>query len=386
MRRLLSPVALLALVLALAACGGGNDKKSASTPATTATSPSTTPTTETTGLARNPGGPKVTTVAEGLEIPWEIGFLPDGRALITERPGRVRLLLPDGRLSDKAVASVDVVADGEGGLLGLAVDPDFESNSFVYVYRTTEEGNQVARYRLDGTRLREQATIVQDIPAGAIHDGGRIRFGPDKKLYISTGETGNGELAQNPDSLGGKFLTLTPDAYRGDGGEPQIYSTGHRNPQGFDWEPKTGRLVATEHGPSGGDGPHGFDELNIVRRGGNYGWPEVYGRQHGAFVAPVDVYEEAIAPSGGSFVTKPGSEWTGDFIFGALVGEQMRRIRLKGDRVAIDEPLFSGKYGRIRTVVEGPDGALYALTSNRDGRGSPRDGDDRLLRIVPPAA
>ncbi len=379
-------LALPLVALALAACGGDDDKKSASAPATTATTPSTTATTETTELARNPGGPKVETVAEGLEIPWEIGFLPDGRALITERPGRVRLLLPDGKLSDKAVANVDVVADGEGGLLGLAVDPDFETNSFVYLYRTTENGNQVARYRLDGTRLREQATIVQDIPAGGIHDGGRIRFGPDRKLYISTGETGNGELAQNRDSLGGKVLTLTPDAYRGDGGEPDILSTGHRNPQGFDWEPKTGRLVATEHGPSGGDGPRGFDELNIVRKGGNYGWPEVYGRDHGAFVAPVAVYEEAIAPSGGSFVTKPDSEWTGDFIFGALVGEQMRRIRLKGDRVVINEPLFQGEYGRIRTVVEGPDGALYALTSNRDGRGSPRDGDDRLLRIVPPAA
>jgi glucose/arabinose dehydrogenase len=383
MRRLLLPVLVL---LAIAGCGGGSDDKKATTPSTTATTaPPATTTTDEQALARNAGGPKVETVAEGLEIPWEIGFLPDGRALITERPGRVRLLLPDGKLSDKAVANVDVVTDGEGGLLGLAVDPDFESNSFVYLYRTTEDGNQVARYRLDGTRLREQAVVAQDIPAGPVHDGGRIRFGPDRKLYISTGEAGDGSRAQDPNSLGGKFLTLTPDAYRGDGGEPQIFSTGHRNPQGFDWEPKTGRLVATEHGPSGGDGPHGFDELNIVRQGGNYGWPEVYGRQHGAFVAPVAVYEEAIAPSGGSFVTQPGSEWTGDFVFGALVGEQMRRIRLKGDRVVINEPLFSGKYGRIRTVVEGPDGALYALTSNRDGRGSPRDGDDRLLRIVPPA-
>ena len=159
-------LALVLVALALAACGGDNDKKSASTPATTATSPAPTATTETTDLARNPGGPKVETIAEGLEIPWEIGFLPDGRALITERPGRVRLLLPDGKLSGKAVANVDVVADGEGGLLGLAVDPDFESNSFVYLYRTTERGNEVARYRLDGTRLREQATIVQDIPGG----------------------------------------------------------------------------------------------------------------------------------------------------------------------------------------------------------------------------
>ena len=386
MRRLSLPLALLAAALFLAACGGGDDKKSASATTTNEFPPPPTTTTDEQTLARNPGGPKVSTVATGLEVPWEIAFLPDGRALITERPGRVRLLLPDGKLSPRSVAEVDVTADGEGGLLGLAVDPDFDRNSFVYLYRTTDQGNQVARYRLDGMRLREQATIVQDIPAGSIHDGGRIRFGPDRKLYISTGEAGDGTRAQDENSLGGKFLTLTPDAYRGDGGEPQIYSTGHRNPQGFDWEPKTGRLISTEHGPSGGDGPHGFDEINVVRKGGNYGWPEVHGKQHGAFIAPVKVYDEAIAPSGGSFVTKPGSAWTGDFIFGALVGEQMRRIRLKGDRVVLDEPLFQGKYGRIRDVVEGPDGALYVLTSNRDGRGSPRDGDDKLLRIVPPAS
>jgi glucose/arabinose dehydrogenase len=386
MRRLASPAALLVLAVALvlAGCGGGG-KKRTSTPPSTATTPPATTTTDEQKLARNPGGPKVETLATGLEVPWEIGFLPDGRALITERPGRVRLLLPDGKLSAQAVANVDVLAEGEGGLLGLAVDPDFENNSFVYLYRTTSRGNEVARYRLDGTRLREQAVVAQDIPAGQIHDGGRIRFGPDQRLYISTGEAGQGSRAQDPNSLGGKFLTLTPDAYRGAGGEPQIFSSGHRNPQGFDWEPKTGRLLSTEHGPSGNDGPHGFDELNLVRQGGNYGWPDVYGHQHGAFIAPIAVYDQAIAPSGGSFVTKPGSAWTGDFIFGALVGEQIRRVRLKGNRVVINEPLFQGKYGRIRDVVEGPDGALYALTSNRDGRGSPRPGDDRLLRIVPPA-
>jgi glucose/arabinose dehydrogenase len=386
MRRLLSAAALLSVALLLVACGGGGgDDKPASATTTNDFPPPPTATTDEQSLARNPGGPKVTTVATGLEVPWEIGFLPDGRALITERPGRVRLLLPDGKLSPKSVAEVDVVADGEGGLLGLAVDPDFERNSFIYLYRTTERGNEVARYRLDGTRLREQATIVQDIPAGPIHDGGRIRFGPDRKLYISTGEAGDGSRAQDENSLGGKFLTLTPDAYRGDGGEPQIFSTGHRNAQGFDWQPKTGLLLSTEHGPSGGDGPHGFDELNVVRKGGNYGWPEVYGKDHGAFIAPVAVYDQAIAPSGGSFVTKPGSAWTGDFIFGALIGEQMRRIRLKDGRVVLNERLFPGKYGRIRDVVEGPDGALYALTSNRDGRGSVRSGDDKLLRIVPPS-
>ena len=382
MRRLLSPAALLVVLLVLGC--GGDDKKDTSTPTTGTTA--TTPTqTDAQLLDRARGEPEVTTVAEGLEVPWEIGFLPDGRALITERPGRVRLLLPDGKLRPGAVANVDVVAEGEGGLLGLAVDPLFASNSFVYLYRTTERGNQVARYRLDGTRLREVAVIAQDIPAGPVHDGGRIRFGPDRKLYISTGEAGEGSRAQDENSLGGKFLTLTPDAYRGDGGEPQIFSTGHRNPQGFDWEPRTNRLLSTEHGPSGGDGPRGFDELNLVRQGANYGWPEVFGREHGAFVAPIAVYEEAIAPSGGSFVAKPGSEWTGDFLFGTLVGEHVRRVRLRGNRVAVDEPLFEGEYGRIRDIVEGPDGALYALTSNRDGRGSPRDGDDKLLRIVPPA-
>jgi glucose/arabinose dehydrogenase len=374
---------ILALgVLALAGCGGDSDDSDdrATSPATTATSPPPTATTEEPRLARNPGGPKVETVAEGLEAPWEIAFTPDGRALVTERPGRVRLLGPDGTLRERPVANVDVAAVGEGGLLGLAIDPRFDRNSYVYLYRTTDGGNEVVRYRLDGTRLREQAVIARDIPAGSNHDGGRIHFGPDQRLYISTGEAGEGSRAQDPNSLGGKFLTLTPDAYRGDGGEPQIFSTGHRNSQGFDWEPRTNRLVATEHGPTG------FDELNVVRRGGNYGWPEVIGSDHGSFIAPVTVYEEAIAPSGGSFVSLPGSEWTGDFLFGALVGEQMRRIRLRGNEVVVDEPLFQGEYGRIRTVVEGPDGALYALTSNRDGRGSPRDGDDKVLRIVPPAA
>jgi glucose/arabinose dehydrogenase len=321
-------------------------------------------------------------VASGLDVPWEIGFLPDGRALITERGGTVRMLLPDGTL--RTAGTVDVVADGEGGLLGLAVDPDFSQTRFVWLYRTTERGNEVARYRLDGSRLREQEVVVQDIPAGPVHDGGRIRFGPDGFLYISTGESGNGPIAQDPESLGGKFLRLSPDLARGGGGEPQIWSRGHRNPQGFDWEPKTGRLVATEHGPSGGDGPRGFDEINVVRQGGNYGWPEVHGVEHGAFDAPVVVYREAIAPSGGSFLKSPGSAWTGDFLFGALVGEQVRRVRLDGNRAVVNERVPQVDVGRVRTVVEGPDGALYALTSNRDGRGSPRSGDDRLVRIIPP--
>jgi glucose/arabinose dehydrogenase len=166
---------------------------------------------------------------------------------------------------------------------------------------------------------------------------------------------------------------------------PEVFSLGHRNSQGFDWQPGTGLLVASEHGPSGGDGPQGFDEINIVRQGANYGWPSVFGiGRRAGLVSPVVLYREAIAPSGASFVSLPGSSWTGDFLVATLRGQHIRRVRLRGGRAVINQALFAGRYGRLRTVVEGPDGALYALTSNRDGRGSPRGGDDRVLRIIPP--
>jgi len=379
-----------ALVAALAAAACGGDDEPAPTvsapPRTTASAP---PAADRPAprLARNPGGPKVETAATGLEVPWEIAFLPDGRALITERPGRVRLLSAAGRLQAAPVAQVSVASDGEGGLLGLAVDPQFARNRFVYLYRTTGEDNEVVRYRLDGARLREQAVVVEGIPAGAIHDGGRIHFGPDRRLYVSTGESGNPDLAQDRGSLGGKFLALGPAAYRGAGpARPEVFSLGHRNPQGFDWQPGSGRLVASEHGPSGGDGPRGNDEVNVVRAGANYGWPEISGdERRGGLESPAALYRDAIAPSGATFVSLPGSAWTGDFLVAALVGEQMRRLSFAGARVTGNEALFEGDFGRLRTVVEGPDGALYALTNNTDGRGSPREGDDRVLRIVPPA-
>jgi glucose/arabinose dehydrogenase len=335
---------------------------------------------------RSPGGPAVATIATGLSVPWEIAFLPDGRALITERPGRVRLLTRDRRLLGAPVAQVPVSARGEGGLLGLAVDPDFARNRLVYVYRTTSSANQVVRYRLTGLRLIRQAVIVDGIPAAAVHDGGRIHFGPDRRLYITTGEAANGPLAQRRGSLGGKFLRLSAAGYRSPRAvRPEVFSLGHRNSQGFDWQPGTGLLVASEHGPSGGDGPQGFDEINIVRQGANYGWPSVFGiGRRAGLVSPVVLYREAIAPSGASFVSLPGSSWTGDFLVATLRGQHIRRVRLRGGRAGINQALFAGRYGRLRTVVEGPDGALYALTSNRDGRGSPRGGDDRVLRIIPP--
>jgi len=367
--------ALLAAVgVALAGCAGGDERQAPPPAADTKTAPAPEASEQ---PRRNPGEPRLETVAENLEAPWEIGFLPDGRALITERPGRVRLLRADGTLTARPVAEVAVAAVGEGGLLGLAVDPRFARNGFVYLYRTTDSGNEIARYRLEGERLEEEATILRGIEAGVIHDGGRIHFGPDGNLYASTGEAGDEGLAQDPDSLNGKVLRLS--GFRGDRARPEIVSLGHRNVQGFDWD-RGGRLFATEFGPESDD------EVNLIRKGRNYGWPEVQGTEGGDGFEPALVeYESVIAPSGGTFVSQPGSEWTGSFVFGALVGEQIRRVVFDGAIPTTDEALFEGELGRVRTVVEGPDGALYALTNNTDGRGSPSEGDDRVVRIIPPA-
>jgi glucose/arabinose dehydrogenase len=328
---------------------------------------------------------RVTSVATGLEIPWEIAFLPDGRALVTERPGRVRLLGRDRELRREPVAHVQVSAVGEGGLLGLAVDPAFARNRFVYLYYTTAGGMRLERWRFSGGRLRRERSLVDGIAAGRIHDSGRIAFGPDRRLYVATGDSGDGELAQQTDSLNGKFLALSPAQYRGAGGRPEIISSGHRNPQGFDWEPGSRRLIATEHGPTEGvDGPDGYDEVNRIVKGGNYGWPRVYGFNQAGFNAPLRVYRRPLAPSGAAFVTRRGSAWTGNFLFAALRGEQLRRLVFRDGHIVAEQALLRGRFGRFRTVVEGPDGALYALTSNRDGRGTPRTGDDRILRITPP--
>jgi glucose/arabinose dehydrogenase len=325
------------------------------------------------------------TVARGLEIPWEVAFLPGGDALVTERPGRVRLLRRDGELVRRPVARVGVSAQGEGGLLGLALDPSFERNRYVYLYYTTADGMKLERRRLSHGRLIGGRSLVEGIAAGKIHDSGRIAFGPDRRLYVGTGDGGEGLRAQDPSSLNGKFLALTPRQYRGSGGRPAIVSIGHRNPQGFDWEPGTGRMIATEHGPTQGlDGPSGWDEVNEIVAGQNYGWPLAYGADQSPYTSPLRAYPQPLAPSGATFVRRHGSRWTGSYLFACLRGEQLRRLVFRDGRIVVDEALLRGRYGRLRTVVEGPRGALYVLTSNRDGRGTPRAGDDRILRVTPP--
>ena len=248
---------IVPLVLALAACGGSSANGARTAGAT----------------------PSVSTVATGLQVPWEIAFLPGGDALITERPGRVRLLT--ARRALRPVAGIPVVTGGENGLLGLAVDPAFARNRLVYLFLTTRSGNVVRRYRYSDGRFAFQRTIVRGIRAADNHDGGRLRFGPDRRLYISTGDATQPSLAQDRGALNGKLLRLGLGAARGRGGRPQIVSLGHRNPQGFDWQPGTGRLYEDEHGQTGND------EMNLIRAGANYGWPLLQGgarrgRLHGA--------------------------------------------------------------------------------------------------------
>jgi glucose/arabinose dehydrogenase len=329
---------------------------------------------------------RVRTVATGLEIPWDLAFLPDGRALVTERPGRVRLLTSDGQLAP--VARVAVSSRGEGGLLGIALDPEFLDNQLVYLYFTGTTSMHLERWRWTGSRLVREASLVDGIEAGDVHDSGRIAFGPDGRLYLATGDAGSPDLAQDPRSLNGKLLALTPQQYHGStAADPTMIASGLRNTQGFDWQPGTGLLIANDHGPSGFDGPEGYDEVNVIVPGGNYGWPDAIGddTDGGRFLAPARIYLDPIAPSGGTFLTGD-SAWQGQYVLAALRGEELHRLTIDGDRVVADEPFLTGQYGRLRSVVEAPDGSLYVLTSNRDGRGAPTPADDRILRVeLPPS-
>jgi glucose/arabinose dehydrogenase len=314
--------------------------------------------------------PSAGTVARGLDHPWEMAFLPDGSSLVSERPGRLRFVTKDLRLSGRVVARFDV-SGGEGGLLGVAVDPRFRSNRYVYVFRTTERGGALVRYRFVRRRLRSKRTLFGGISVNAIHNGGRLKFGPGRRLYLTTGDSADPSTSQSSRSRNGKFLALSRRQVLGRGGRPAIVSKGHRNPQGFAFSPRRRTLFATEHGSSG------CDEVNVIRRGSNYGWPLVRcAATAPGLVRPLTFYPASIAPSGATFVTQGGSSWSGDFMFGALRGRHIRRLTIRDGAVVRNQALFRGDFGRIRTVVEGPDGALYALTDN----GS----DDRIIRIVPP--
>lgn len=328
------------------------------------------------GIDKDAAGNDINVVAERLEVPWEVIELPDGDLLVTERPGTVSRIGKEDRRAHQ-IAGVRHI--GEGGLLGLALHPDFQQNRQLYVFLTTERGgqliNRIERYRYENDNLSDRQVILDEIPGARNHDGGRIAFGPDGKLYATTGDAGRPDLAQDRTSLAGKILRLNDD-----GSIPEdnpfnsvVYSYGHRNPQGIAWDDE-GRLWSTEHGRSGA--ASGYDELNLIRRGGNYGWPAIQGDETAdGMIRPVvhSGADETWAPAGLAY-------HSGSLFFTGLRGETLYEAKIvSADSVNLSAH-FRGQYGRLRAVTAGND-VLYVSTSNQDGRGTAEERDDIILAI-----
>lgn len=335
-------------------------------------------------------GEVVSVVAKNLEVPWALSFLPDGRLLVTERAGRVRLIEKDGTLQTQPVLTIaDVKQTGESGLHGIAIHPDFSSKPFVYFYYTYSSSgnnslNKVVRYKFENNSLSEPKVIVEGIPGAIFHDGGRIKFGPDNMLYITTGDAQNPSLSQDTNSLAGKILRVTDEGQPVSGNpfNNLVYSYGHRNPQGIAWD-DSDQLWETEHGPSGGGLGSGNDEFNKIEIGKNYGWPEIQGDQSKLGLTPPVIHSgtDTWAPAGLVF-------FKNSFFFGGLRGKALYKVELRSYQVKFEGgpkllTHFKGEFGRIREVVLGPDNMLYITTSNKDGRGDPQADDDRIIRVNP---
>ena len=317
---------------------------------------------------------KIQILASNLEVPWALAYLPNGELLLTERPGRLKLIKKGQTLTVALINDVNAI--GEGGLLGIAAHPDFNKNGFIFVYYTYENQNEktlnrVVRFKFDGQNLKDQLIVVDAIPGASNHNGGRLKFGPDGYLYITTGDAQNPSLAQDINSLAGKILRVTEDG-RAAPGNPfnnLVYSYGHRNPQGLAWDEK-GRLFESEHGSSA------TDELNLIEPGKNYGWPHLRGdQQQSGFVSPlINSGQETWAPSGLAY-------FKGSLFFAGLRGKALFAAKLNG-QVTVKKHL-EDQYGRLREVVVGPDNLLYITTSNRDGRGQAAFDDDKIIVVDP---
>jgi glucose/arabinose dehydrogenase len=318
-------------------------------------------------------------LAENLEVPWAIDIAEDGRLFFTERPGRIRVI-ENGTLLEDPAAFINVEQRGESGLLGLALHPDFSENHLIYIYHTYSNGsnvfNKVVALTERDNKIIESRTVIDGIPAADRNDGGRIKFGPDGMLYIATGDARQPELPQNANSLAGKILRLNPDGTIPEDnpfeGSP-VYSYGHRNIQGLAWHPATGELYASEHGEEGND------EINLIKPGANYGWP-IEDCDAERFERPVVCFNPAVAPAGIAIASSDRLGYQNDILLAALKAQQLRLVELPADT---ERNILTG-YGRIRDVIEGPDGSLYVTTSNRDGRAIPEQGDDKILRITQP--
>ena len=366
------PVAAALLALALgpvaAGCSSASSSSATSSSATTAPAPAQ-------GVVAVRA-----TVADGLDTPWGVAVLPGGDLLAGSRDtGRITRIAADGGAKTDLGAVPGVAPAGEGGLLGLALSPGFATDHLVYAYLTAADDNRIVRLPYDpqapaGARLGPPQTVLTGIPKGSNHNGGRIAFGPDGMLHAGTGESGRTALAQDLGSLGGKILRMTPDGAPAPGNPfpgSVVLSYGHRNVQGLAWDDQ-GRLWASEFGQNT------WDELNLVQPGGNYGWPVVEGVGHRAgYLDPAATWHTADAsPSGIAFAD--GALW-----MAALRGTRLWQIPVGATGAAgTPQAHLDGAYGRLRTVVADRDGTLLLSTSNTDGRGEPRPGDDRILRLA----
>ena len=317
-------------------------------------------------------------IAEDLNIPWEVAFLPSGEILVTERTGTL-LIIGTSRIK---IPIEGVEHIGEGGLLGLTLHPNFSENKWIYLYLTTKTNtgltNRVERYRLFENRLSDKTTIIDAIPGAPFHDGGRIAFGPDGYLYITTGDAGNSASAQDTEALSGKILRLSDDGSIPPGNPfgNAVYSYGHRNAQGLAWD-TAGNLWATEHGRSGTRS--GFDELNFIEKGQNYGWPVIQGDEEKERMINPAIHsgpDETWAPAGALY-------YDGSIFFAGLRGESIYEADVQGGRVSDIRIHLQGKFGRLRAMSIGPNGFFYITTSNTDGRGKKHIGDDKIIRINP---
>ena len=333
---------------------------------------------------------RVDTVASGFTIVWDMRFLPDGDLLVTERPGRIKKVdLGTGQV--QILGQLPVVQSGESGLLGLALDPAFPSQPYLYVAYSYLSGaairNRVSRLTYQGSSVGAELILLNDLPGGQIHDGARLGFGPDGNLWVTTGDAGNSSLAQDLSSPAGKVLRITRNGdpapgnpFGGPAPRSLVYSYGHRNPQGLAWRAGDAHPFITEHGPSAND------EVNHIQAAGNFGWPLFGGiANQPGFVNALRAWTPTIAPAGAVFYERdeiPG--WKGSFLFVTLKEADLRRLtpaNASFTAVAREDILFDGRYGRLRAVRVGPDGAVYIGTSNRDTRGGSVPGDDRILRV-----
>ncbi len=363
-----------------------------------------------------PSGVETSVVAEGLEIVWGMEFAPDGRLFLTERPGRVRVVRAGGGLDPTPWAELEVHDEGEGGLMGIALHPGFPEEPWVYVMYTAVHDerrvNRIARIRDVDGRGEEEEVLIDDLPAGTNHNGGRIRFGPDGYLYVALGELWERDRAQDLTDPAGSILRLDAEGEvpvdNPWEGSP-IWAYGLRNVQGLAFHPETDALFAADHGPSGEWRVpliRHRDEINIIERGGNYGWPLAVGAPGvDGLEDPILLFTPAAPPgdllfypaeaaerNGEPDASGAAPEWRGDLFFSTLRSEALFRIRFE-DRGAPHVPTSiqrwfadedgNSRHGRLRALAIGPDGALYVGTSNRDGRGSVREGDDRILRLLP---